>query len=185
MRLFRTRVNGSEDAYVTPLAQPDGMPGVAFQWLEVEGPLQDENAAAGYRLMFGDLPMRRLDKGEASGVNVPIVAPAPAPGQGGGFGGGGGGRGRFARTQDVAVEVVSQRPREDADRLIRAFLARAYRRPVEEAHAKRFFELFNQQVEKGHGFTKSLLSTYTAILCSPGYLYVEEQPGRLDDYALA
>src|SRR5690349_8439350 len=150
MRLFRTRVNGSEEAYVNPLAQPDGMPGVAFQWLEVEGPLHDENAAAGYRLTFGDLPMRRLDKGEASGVNVPIVAPAPAPGQGGGFGFGGGGRGRFARTQDVAVEVVSQHPREDAERLIRGFLARAYRRPVEEAHVKRFFELFNQQVEQGH-----------------------------------
>jgi hypothetical protein len=185
MRLFRTRVNGSEEAYVNPLAQPDGMPGVAFQWLEVEGPLHEDNAAAGYRLMFGDLPMRRLDKGEASGVNVPIVAPPPSPGQGGGFGFGGGGRGRFARTQDVAVEVVSERPREDAERLIRGFLATAYRRPVEEAHAKRFFALFNQQVEQGHGFTKSLLSTYTAILCSPGYLYVEERPGRLDNYALA
>jgi hypothetical protein len=183
MRLFRTRVNGSEEAYVNPLAQPDGMPGVAFQWLEVEGPLHEDNAAAGYRLMFGDLPMRRLDKGEASGVSVPIVAPPPSPGQGGGFGGGG--RGRFARTQDVAVEVVSERPREDAERLIRGFLASAYRRPVEEAHAKRFFALFNQQVEQGHGFTKSLLSTYTAILCSPGYLYVEERPGRLDNYALA
>ena len=56
MRLFRTRVNGSEEAYVNPLAQPDGMPGVAFQWLEVEGPLSDPNAAAGYSLMFGDLP---------------------------------------------------------------------------------------------------------------------------------
>ena len=39
MRLFRTRVNGSEEAYINPLAQQDGMPGVAFQWLEVEGPL--------------------------------------------------------------------------------------------------------------------------------------------------
>lgn len=183
MRLFRTRVNGSEESYVNPLAQPDGMPGVAFQWLEVEGPLHDENATAGYRLMFGDLAMRRLDKGDTSGVNVPVAAPPPPPGQGGGFGGGG--RGRFARTQDVAVEVVSEHPLEDGERLIRAFLAQAYRRPVEEAHAKRFLELFHQQYQQGHGFTKSLISTYTAILCSPGYLYVEERPGRLDDYALA
>ncbi len=71
------------------------------------------------------------------------------------------------------------------ERLIRAFLARAYRRPVEEAHAKRFLKLFDQQLEQGHGFTKSLLSTYTAILCSPGYLYIQEAPGRLDDFALA
>jgi hypothetical protein len=184
MRLFRTRVNGSEEAYVNPLAQPDGMPGVAFQWLEVEGPLADPNATAGYRAMFGDLPMRRLDKGAAGGVNIQTVAPPPAPGEAGGFGGGG--RGRFgARMQDVPVEVVSEHPSEDAERLIRAFLARAYRRPVEEAHAKRFVELFHQQFELGHGFTKSLVSTYTAILCSPGFLYIQEAPGKLDDYALA
>ncbi len=179
MRLFRTRVNGSEEAYVNPLAQHDGMPGVAFQWLEVEGPLSDQNTTAGYRLMFGDLPMRLLEKGAPGGVTLQILAP-PAPREGGG------GRGRFGpRTQDVAVGVVSDHPREDAGRLIRAFLAQAYRRPVEEAHAKRFVELFNQQFEMGHGFTKSLLSTYTAILCSPGFLYVQEAPGRLDDYALA
>jgi mono/diheme cytochrome c family protein len=185
MRLFRTRVNGSEEAYVNPLAQKDGMPGVAFQWLEVEGPLPDPNAAAGYHLMFGDLPVRRLDKGETGGVNVQMVAPPPSPGDGG-FAGGGGGRGRFgARMQDVSVEVVSDRPREDGARLIRAFLVRAYRRPVEETDAKRFLALFNQQFELSRGFTKSLLSAYTAILCSPGYLYVQESPGKLDDYSLA
>jgi Protein of unknown function (DUF1592)/Protein of unknown function (DUF1588)/Protein of unknown function (DUF1585)/Protein of unknown function (DUF1587)/Protein of unknown function (DUF1595) len=182
MRLFRTRVNGTEEQYVNPLAQPDGMPGVAFQWLEVEGPLRDPNAAAGYRLMFGDLPMRRLEKGGTGGVNVPIVAPPSSPAAAGG----GGGRGRFGpRTQEVAVEVLSDHPSEDAERLIHAFLAQAYRRPVEELHAKRFLELFDQQFQQGHGFTKSLLSTYTAILCSPGYLYIQETPGKLDDYALA
>lgn len=75
MRLFRTRVNGSEEEYVNPLAEQDGMPGVAFQWLEVEGPLYDQNAAAGYRLMFGDLPMRRLGAGETGGVTPQLVAP--------------------------------------------------------------------------------------------------------------
>jgi hypothetical protein len=188
MRLFRTRVNGSEEAYVNPLAQPDGMPGVAFQWLEVEGPLPDPGAGAGYKAMFGDLPMRRLEKGDAGGVTLQIVSPAPPAGDAGfgGGGGGGGGRGRFGpRTQDVAVEVVSEHPKEDAAHLIREFLARAYRRPVEPAHAKRFTELFDQQFAQGHGFTRSLLATYTAILCSPGYLYVQEAPGKLDDYSLA
>jgi hypothetical protein len=184
MRLFRTRVNGTEEQYTNPLAQPDGMPGVAFQWLEVEGPLHEVNAASGYSLMFGGLPMRRLEKDETGGVNVPIVAPPPAPGQGG-FGFAGGGRGRLARTQDVAVEVVSEYPREDAGRLIGAFLAQAYRRPVEPAHVKRFLALFDHEFEQAHGFTKSLLSAYTAVLCSPGFLYVQETPGKLDNYALA
>jgi hypothetical protein len=179
MRLFRTRVNGSEEAYVNPLAQQDGMPGVAFQWLEVEGPLPDKNSGAGYRLMFGELPMRRLEKGQTGGSNIQIPAPPP-PDQTVGFA-----RFRYPRTQDAAVEVASEHPREDADRLIRSFLAQAYRRPVEEAHAKRFIELFNHEFDLGHGFTKSLISTYTAILCSPGFLYIEERPRRLDNYALA
>ena len=180
MRLFRTRVNGTEQEYVNPLAQPDGMPGVAFQWLEVEGPLYHEAAATGYRRMFGDLPLRALGKDESGGVTLQVVAPASAPSAGGLV------RGRLGpRTQNVAVEVVTDHPREDAARLLRSFLTRAYRRPVEEGQAKRFLGLFNQQFELGHGFTRSLLSTYTAVLASPGFIYVQEEPGKLDDYALA
>ena len=183
MRLFRTRVNGTEEEYVNPLAQQDGMPGVAFQWIEVEGPIYDQTAGAGYRLMFGELPMRRLEAGESGGgVTLQLVAPPRA--QGGddptAF------RNRLGpRTQDVAVAVRSEHPREDAERLLRQFMARAYRRPVEEGHVLRFLELFNHEFELGHGFAKSLLTAYTAVLSSPGFLYVQETTGKLDDYALA
>src|SRR5579883_433696 len=99
------------------------MPGIAFQWLEVEGPLPDPDATAGYRLMFGDLPLHRLPKGEPGGVVLKVVAPPPASTEDQPI------RARFApRTQDVSVEVTSEHPREDAERLIRGFLARAYRR---------------------------------------------------------
>ena len=30
-----------------------------------------------------------------------------------------------------------------------------------------------------------LIATYTAVLCSPGFVCLDEKPGRLDDYALA
>ena len=63
-RLFRTRVNGSDEQYVNPLAEKDGMPGYAVQWMEVDGPLADESTGAGYRLLFGDLPMKRVDAGQ-------------------------------------------------------------------------------------------------------------------------
>ena len=186
MRLFRTRVNGTEEQYFNPLAQKDGMPGVAFQWLEVEGPVYDQTSGAGYRLMFGDLPMRRLGAGEPGGVTLQIVPPPPAPREPNAANAAAAFRGRGGpRLQDVRVEVTTERPREDAERLIRAFLARAYRQPVEEPHAKRFIELFNQQFELNHSFAKSLLSTYTAVLSSPGFLYLQEAPGKLDDCALA
>ncbi|MCU1329603.1 MAG: hypothetical protein JWN34_4973, partial [Bryobacterales bacterium] len=180
MRFFRTRVNGMEEAYVNPLAQKDGMPGVAFQWIEVEGPLYDQTAGAGYRLMFGELPMRRLEEGKDGGVTVQIVAPPRPAEEGAAF------RNRPGpRTQDVAVEVVTEHPREDAERLLRLFMARAYRRPVEQAHVARFLQLFSKEFELGHGFTRSLLSTYTAVLASPGFVYVQEEPGKLSSYALA
>jgi hypothetical protein len=73
----------------------------------------------------------------------------------------------------------------DAERLLRAFMNRAYRRPIEEAHLQRFLVLFNDQYGEGLGFAKSLLSTYTAVLSSPAFLFTDERPGRLDDYALA
>ncbi|MEO7599270.1 MAG: DUF1587 domain-containing protein, partial [Opitutus sp.] len=53
MRLFRTRVNGTDEQYINPLATPEGMPGYAVQWLEVEGPMADADAASGYKLLFG------------------------------------------------------------------------------------------------------------------------------------
>ncbi len=179
MRLFRTRVNGSELEYVNPLAEKDGMPGVAFQWLEVEGPLYDETSGAGYRLLFGDLPLRRLRDGESGGVTLQVPAPRPPGGDDGGF------RNRLPRLQDVAVAVDTSRPREDAERLLRAFMARAYRAPVEDADVRRLLALFHQQFALGHGFAKSLLSAYTAVLASPGFLYVQELPGKLNDHALA
>ena len=83
------------------------------------------------------------------------------------------------------MEVISQNPREDARRLIRGFLARAYRRPVEEAQVTGFVQLFDKQLELGRGFTRSLIATYTAILCSPAFVYINESPGKLDNYALA
>jgi len=30
-----------------------------------------------------------------------------------------------------------------------------------------------------------MIAAYTAVLCSPEFIYLEEKPGRLDDYALA
>jgi hypothetical protein len=135
--------------------------------------------------MFGDLPLRRVENG-SGGVMIQLPAPASAtPAGATGATGVGPGRRFGPRLQDVAVEVVSEHPQQDAERLLRSFVARAYRRPVEEAHVKRFLDLFNQQFALGHSFTKSLLSTYTAVLVSPGWLFVQESPGRLDDHALA
>ena len=190
MRLFRTRVNGSDEQYVNPLATREGMPGYAVQWLEVTGPLEDAGVTSGYKLLFGDLPMRRLGAGEKGGVPLETVVPAASPPVGGLPGGGLiglVGPGAFLRSpiSNVTVEVISMTPQQDAERLLRSFIQTAYRRPVEESEVQRFIGLFKREFGLGAGFARSMLTAYTGVLASPGFVFVEEQPGKLDDWALA
>ena len=185
-RLFRTRVNGTDEQYVNPLATEDGMPGYAVQWVEIEGPFYDDPVGgAGYRLLFDQL---KLVPSKEARTGVPLeIGPAPVAGPGPGGGRPPGGPGGFGRAaiREAPYEVESAAPREDAERLLRSFLKTAYRRPVAEADVKRFLALYDDQFKQGHGFTRSLLSAYSAVLASPGFVFVEEKPGRLDDHALA
>lgn len=189
MRLFRTRVNGTDEQYVNPLATKEGMPGYAVQWLEVTGPLEDPRATSGYELLFGDLPMRKLGAGDKGGVPIDVVAPYNAPPVGGypnGFPPGVG-PGAFLRSalMSVDVEVIPRDPARDADRLLRRFIETAYRRPVADSEVQRFLALFEREFALGSGFARSMLTAYTGVLVSPGYVFVEEKQGRLDDWALA
>ena len=190
MRLFRTRVNGSDEQYVNPRATDDGIPGYAVQWIQVEGPFYDDSYTSGYQLLFGDLPLRRVSGGEP-GVSLEGI-PGMGGGAGGGRGGGGGGGGRgfgrgggFASTPAPVIEVDSQNPRQDALRLIKNFASAACRQPVNDADVRRYLGLFDDQFAKGRGFARSLLTAYTAVLASPRFVFLEERPGKLDDMALA
>lgn len=181
-RFYRSRPTGHNFPYshTNPLAQKDGQPGVAFRWMEVEGPLYDESAGAGYRLLFGDLPMQRV---ESETDTVSLMAPVGnAAGGRGGRGGGGRGGSIVAK---VNVEVVSADPDRDAERLLRAFMQRVYRTPVAERDVALFLDVIKQRRAAGLGFAKSMLIGYAAVLASPQFVYVEEPVGRLDDNALA
>jgi hypothetical protein len=175
-RFFKSRPTGFKGGFTNPLSQRDGMPAVAFRWMEVEGPLYDENSGAGYRLMFGDLPLKKTE----------VAAPADNEGRGGraGQGGGGGRRGGRARPAPI-VEVVSENPEKDAERLLRPFMQRAYRRPIEEADVQGFLALIKQRLAAGLNFTNAMIAGYTAVLASPEFVFLQEEPGPLNDYALA
>ena len=83
------------------------------------------------------------------------------------------------------VEVVSENPPEDAARLLRGFMRTAYRRPVREADVQLFLGLFQKEFAQGAGFARAMFAAYTGVLASPGFVFVDEQPGRLHDMALA
>ncbi|MDB5323261.1 MAG: hypothetical protein JWN40_4892, partial [Phycisphaerales bacterium] len=146
-RLFRSRPSN----WHNPLADKEGTPGVAFRWLEVEGPIYDDKQwpPAGHKLLFGDLPMRD-----------PANAGEP-------------------------VQVVSENPAADARRLLKNFMTAAYRRPVPDAEVERFAAVIDAASKSGTSFLEAMIAGYSAVLCSPGLISVEERPGRLDDYALA
>ena len=75
-RLFRSRPPNPDNpqtkkiltAWRSPLATKEGQPGVAFQWLEVEGPRYDAWPTRGQRLMFGDLPVQDAGKNQVEVV---------------------------------------------------------------------------------------------------------------------
>jgi hypothetical protein len=142
-RFFRSRPPDHKN----PLEGPEGMPAVAFSWMDVEGPMVEQWPPRSHELLFGDLPLKsRKGKG---------------------------------------VEVTSAEPEKDAAKLMRNFVQRAYRRPVDEAEQERFLKLVRNTLDDGHGFTESLLAGYMAVLSSPGFLYFSETPGKLNDRALA
>ncbi len=180
-RLFRTRVNGTGEQYVNPLATDHGMPGYAIQWMEVEGPLPEEREGAGYEVLFGDLPLRKV----AAGAGVPLEVVPQEERDRAGQAGAPGDDGGSAAPRYALVEVESREPERDAERLLLRFIDRAYRRPVTDADVTPFLRLFRDRYAQELGFARSLLSAYAAVLMSPGFLFVEESPGKLDDHALA
>lgn len=118
-RLFRSRPGwvGS------PQASAAGTPGVAYRWMEVEGP------------------------GNPTIPNLIPTSKAQAP------------------------------------EYLKNFLARAYRRPYTDAEYRTFERILNAKLDKN--LTDAMVDAYTAVLCSPGFLYLEEAPGPLSSTALA
>ena len=152
-RFFRSRPPDHKN----PLETPEGMPGVAFRWMEVEGPLIDHWPPQSHRLLFADLPMTNS-------------AARSSPGR---------------RHASSVVEVVSRNPEQDAKTLLCRFLDQAYRAPAIGADVARFLGVARYAWKSGHSFTEGMLAAYTAVLSSPGFLYFNEKPGRLEDRALA
>jgi hypothetical protein len=91
----------------------------------------------------------------------------------------------FSMNAKGSAEFSSKDPAADSRRLLRSFLQRVYRRPVHDADVERFAALAAHTIASGFSFTDSMISAYTAVLCSPAFVTLEEKPGRLDSYAMA
>jgi hypothetical protein len=73
----------------------------------------------------------------------------------------------------------------DPERLLRNFLRRAYRRPVARDDVARFMAVIRKAQDAILPFEEAMIAGYSAVLCSPGFVCLEEKPGPLDPAALA
>ncbi|PAW86889.1 MAG: hypothetical protein B9S33_07265 [Pedosphaera sp. Tous-C6FEB] len=73
----------------------------------------------------------------------------------------------------------------DAERVLKQFAPRAFRRPVSDADLAPYLTLVRERLDKGVKFGDALRVGLKAILVSPRFLMLDEQPGKLDGYALA
>lgn len=81
--------------------------------------------------------------------------------------------------------VETQDPRGDAARLLKTFARRVFRRPVADDQLAKYVAAVHSACDDGVDFTAALRLGYRALLCSPRFVYLSEEAGQLDDFALA
>lgn len=79
----------------------------------------------------------------------------------------------------------SNNPQGDAERLLKTFVPVAFRRTVDEERIRPFVKLAHDELANGASFEQAMRTAYTAVLCSPHFLYLAEPTEKLDAYALA
>ena len=95
-------------------------------------------------------------------------------------------RGEYSESyQRIFGSNPHERHVSNARTLLNRFAARAFRRPVQSDKLDRLASLVEDTVETGSSFEDGILLAVQAILCSPQFIYMIEEPGELDDFAIA
>lgn len=132
--------NGSAPSYRYPPFPEGGQPGLAVQWLEIEGPIESQTwPPASHRVLFDDL----------------------------------------------GIQPKPKAPQQEANRLLRRFVALASREPVPEEDLKLFDSLIQDQLAKNVSFPEAMLAGYKAFLASGDFIYVREPIKADDHFAIA
>ncbi len=142
-----------------PLEKYDG-PALVIEWIKLEGPFGPWPPES-YNRLFKDVPMeaRSVAKAKAE-KRVPPKIAANRPES-------------FWVNYDPFVPY-SEKPREDAERLIRDFLPRALRGPVSEDLQKHYVKLVHDRLDQKYTFADAMGHAYKAILSSTHFLFFAE-----------
>jgi Protein of unknown function (DUF1592)/Protein of unknown function (DUF1588)/Protein of unknown function (DUF1587)/Protein of unknown function (DUF1585)/Protein of unknown function (DUF1595)/Planctomycete cytochrome C len=134
-------------------------PGLAVQKVEVEGPIYAEWPGRGHTLLFGNLPTHEVEPKNPADKKKKFYRPV--------------------------YGIHSAQPEVDAGKLLQAALPVLFRRPVGSEKIVPYLQLARTQLAGGANFEQAMRTAYIAALSSPDFLFLREQPGQLDDFALA
>ncbi len=151
-------------------------PGIACDYLDIEGPLHDVWPPRSHQALFDELPLVEFKPTEHPGVRRPkrkLVRQEM-----------GAGRNRADPAAGLWT-VHSDNPLADADRLLAKFLPRAFRRPVDAVTRRQYVARVEERLKAGDCFESAMRWAYRAALVAPDFLYHVEPAGPLDDHALA
>jgi hypothetical protein len=151
-------------------------PGIACDYLDVEGPFHDVWPPRSHRILFGDLPLVEFKQADHPGTRAPKRKPVRQEI----------GAGKNRPDPDAGLWTVrSANPLADADRLLARFLPRAFRRPVDVDTRARYLAQVQKRLQAGDCFETAMRWAYRAALCAPDFLYHVEPASKLNDHALA
>ena len=157
-------------------------PGLRVDWIKIEGPI-DQFPPTSYSNLFAGVPLkaRSVVKAEAAGQRPPVI--------------------NEHRTEQQwfsdPLVPASTNPQQDAERLIRSFLPRAFRHPVGEETQKHYVQKVLDKLDQKYSFLDAMTYGYKLILSSPDFLFLMDSPAngltaqgdlptsKLDDYSLA
>ncbi len=144
--------------HVTWRDKEEPRPGVAIAWAETHGPLDQSFPSEAQVHLFGKTDTVSLVPAESIYMR---------------------------HRKGVKRHVVeSSTPREDAARIVREFVPRAFRRPVADDLVDQFVRLTLARMEAGNSFEDSVRAGVSAVLCSPHFLLVNQEP-KVDEYTIA
>ncbi|MEM1062833.1 MAG: DUF1592 domain-containing protein, partial [Planctomycetota bacterium] len=96
---------------------------------------------------------------------------------------------RFKRHENWRLAGLSVRNDREARRavmrIVPEFAERAFRRPLDDEAVAPYVKQAIKDLSDGMPLRGALFGAYRAILCSPRFLYFQEDAGPLDDYAVA
>jgi mono/diheme cytochrome c family protein len=84
-----------------------------------------------------------------------------------------------------AFAIVPDDPRSAAEPLLLDFTSRAFRRPVAQSDVRPYVALAHRGLDDGLPFESAMDVAFRAVLTSARFLFLDETPGTLDDWALA